>query len=596
MPSSPVATDDADDVAAEDAGELERLLRRRGDARRVGTSTVSVALTRCARSVRAARSRTRAFAVAPWRVGADARRSVAGAALSAAALADASASARGTSERASPSTPALANASAAAAGTATSSAAPHREAASRPERRSGPARGRDLADARPQRGRSRRARGPQLVRSGQATVMVSHPLFELRERPAAAASRRPSGLIPSRRAVSSPSRSRTIRSATTSRSPARQRLQARFELGGEALAERPASHGARPRRRAPRASGAARRRGTSRARSCARSRAATRGCSAARVEPAPLLKRRLERLAGRDPRRPPSSASGRAGSRRRRRGAPRRPRRSVGGPVSVERRRGCRRSVTACTPLCTPPGSRSRVTSRCASSNSTSQRARSAFELVARGAVRGRGRPCPSSRRRASPRARRPAPRSAAISRLDALELGRRLRVAGRRSRRLRARSGSALGSGSATRWLRASLAHQVGPAAVVRAERAVLDRDDPVGHGVEQRAVVRDEEHRPRERLERGLERLAALEVEVVRRLVEDEEVRARRDEQREREPPPLAAGERRDRLLVRLPAGEEEAAEQRSAPAGAAGRSPRRSRRAPSPVVGSSSACWEK
>ena len=45
----------------------------------------------------------------------------------------------------------------------------------------------------------------------------------------------------------------------------------------------------------------------------------------------------------------------------------------------------------------------------------------------------------------------------------------------------------------------------------------------------------------------------------------VEDEEVRARGDEDGEREAPPLAAGERRDGLLVRLPAGEEEAAEER-------------------------------
>jgi len=54
----------------------------------------------------------------------------------------------------------------------------------------------------------------------------------------------------------------------------------------------------------------------------------------------------------------------------------------------------------------------------------------------------------------------------------------------------------------------------------------------------------VRDEQHRPGECVERGLERLAALEVEVVRRLVEDEEVRARGDDERERESAPLAAG----------------------------------------------------
>ena len=112
----------------------------------------------------------------------------------------------------------------------------------------------------------------------------------------------------------------------------------------------------------------------------------------------------------------------------------------------------------------------------------------------------------------------------------------------------------------------------------------------------VEQRAVVRDEQHRAGERLERGLERLAALEVEMVRRLVEDEEVRARRDDDREREPPPLAAGERGDRLLVRVPAGEEEAAEQRlrlrprESPVAACGAS------STLPRLGSSTSCCEK
>ena len=62
----------------------------------------------------------------------------------------------------------------------------------------------------------------------------------------------------------------------------------------------------------------------------------------------------------------------------------------------------------------------------------------------------------------------------------------------------------------------------------------------------------------------QRRLERLAALEVEVVRRLVEHEQVRAARDDEREREPPPLAAGERAHRLLVLLPAREEEPAEE--------------------------------
>ena len=67
-----------------------------------------------------------------------------------------------------------------------------------------------------------------------------------------------------------------------------------------------------------------------------------------------------------------------------------------------------------------------------------------------------------------------------------------------------------------------------------------------------------------PGERLERGLERLAALQVEVVGRLVEHEQVRAGGDEQRERESTALAAGQHRDVPLVHLPPGEEEAAEQ--------------------------------
>ena len=95
----------------------------------------------------------------------------------------------------------------------------------------------------------------------------------------------------------------------------------------------------------------------------------------------------------------------------------------------------------------------------------------------------------------------------------------------------------------------------------------AVLDRERALRHRVEQRAVVRDEQDGAGERLQRGLERLAALEVEMVRRLVEHEEVRARCDRDRQREPPPLASRQHRHRLLVRVPAGEEEAAEQRSA-----------------------------
>ena len=64
----------------------------------------------------------------------------------------------------------------------------------------------------------------------------------------------------------------------------------------------------------------------------------------------------------------------------------------------------------------------------------------------------------------------------------------------------------------------------------------------------VDQRAIVRDQEDRAVVGVERVLERLAALDVEVVRRLVEHEQVRAGRDERREREPAALAAREHVD------------------------------------------------
>src|SRR5262245_31748333 len=89
------------------------------------------------------------------------------------------------------------------------------------------------------------------------------------------------------------------------------------------------------------------------------------------------------------------------------------------------------------------------------------------------------------------------------------------------------------------------ALAFQVGPAAVVRAQLAVLEGDDPVRYRVEEGPIVRDEQDRAGKRLERRFEGLARLDVEVVRGLVEDEEVGSRRDEQCERQPPPFPARE---------------------------------------------------
>ena len=94
----------------------------------------------------------------------------------------------------------------------------------------------------------------------------------------------------------------------------------------------------------------------------------------------------------------------------------------------------------------------------------------------------------------------------------------------------------------------------------------------------------MRDEQHRPGKRLERRLERLARLEVEVVRRLVEHEEVRARRDRRsraraagarRPREPPPASRAR---------PSRRRGSARAATAPRAAAGPSPTSPRRAPS------------
>jgi len=92
-----------------------------------------------------------------------------------------------------------------------------------------------------------------------------------------------------------------------------------------------------------------------------------------------------------------------------------------------------------------------------------------------------------------------------------------------------------------------------------------ILDRQQPACHRVEHGAVVGDEQDRARERVKGNLERFARLQVKVVRRFVQHQEVRARGDDDRQREPPPLAAGERGDAFLVLVPAGEQEPAEER-------------------------------
>ena len=104
-----------------------------------------------------------------------------------------------------------------------------------------------------------------------------------------------------------------------------------------------------------------------------------------------------------------------------------------------------------------------------------------------------------------------------------------------------------------------------LGPPARVAAQPLILDRDGAGPDGVQQRAVVRDEQEGALERAERVLERLAALQVQVVRGLVDDQDVGPGGDEDCQREAPALATREALERLLGLLP-GEEEATEQRA------------------------------
>ena len=85
---------------------------------------------------------------------------------------------------------------------------------------------------------------------------------------------------------------------------------------------------------------------------------------------------------------------------------------------------------------------------------------------------------------------------------------------------------------------------------AVERRDRAVGDQPQLVGGRAQQVAVVRDDDQRAVVVLQRLGQRLAHLDVEVVGRLVEQQQVGLLPHEQRQREPRLLAAGEAADRL----------------------------------------------
>jgi len=78
-----------------------------------------------------------------------------------------------------------------------------------------------------------------------------------------------------------------------------------------------------------------------------------------------------------------------------------------------------------------------------------------------------------------------------------------------------------------------------------VDALRARFELDDPVRRSVEQRAIVRDEHDAALDPQQEALEQLEPGEVEIVRRLVQQEDVEPREQDRGERGSAPLAAGE---------------------------------------------------
>ena len=146
-------------------------------------------------------------------------------------------------------------------------------------------------------------------------------------------------------------------------------------------------------------------------------------------------------------------------------------------------------------------------------------------------------------RRRAASLSLRPTPSGAR---------GRRARARGgaseprRRSARADRRRVRPAGSGRLRRSARAS--RRVACSCPATARAPVAQVDDARREAVDERAVVRDEDDRAREVLQRLLEGLARVEVEMVRGLVEEEQVVALPHHDRQRQPPLLSAGEAGD------------------------------------------------
>src|SRR5262249_44096423 len=120
-----------------------------------------------------------------------------------------------------------------------------------------------------------------------------------------------------------------------------------------------------------------------------------------------------------------------------------------------------------------------------------------------------------------------------------------------RRAPSARERSRRASRDGAHPRGFVAALADVLGVAAAVDARPLREELEDAVRERGEEMPIVRDEEHRPLVVAERLDEHLLRRHVEVVRRLVEHEEVRRIEEHLREDEARLLAARQDAARLL---------------------------------------------
>jgi hypothetical protein len=91
------------------------------------------------------------------------------------------------------------------------------------------------------------------------------------------------------------------------------------------------------------------------------------------------------------------------------------------------------------------------------------------------------------------------------------------------------------------------------GVVALVRVGATAVDLEDPLRHVVEEVAVVRDGQHRARVVREVLLQPQDALGVEVVRRLVQEQQVGLAQQQLAERDPTAFATGQRGDRRIRR-------------------------------------------